>query len=107
MLIILVLGILVDSLVFGTHRPSHPPPPGAGRLMGGHVVWLTGLPSAGKSTIAAAVAERLADEATPCRCSTATRCAPSCAPTWATAAPTATRTCAASATWPTCWPATV
>jgi adenylylsulfate kinase len=29
--------------------------------MGGHVVWLTGLPSAGKSTIAAAVAEHLAD----------------------------------------------
>jgi adenylylsulfate kinase len=29
--------------------------------MGGHVIWLTGLPSAGKSTIAAAVAERLAD----------------------------------------------
>jgi len=29
--------------------------------MGGHVVWLTGLPSAGKSTIAAAVAEHLAE----------------------------------------------
>jgi len=30
--------------------------------MSGHVVWLTGLPSAGKSTIAAAVAERLSDD---------------------------------------------
>jgi adenylylsulfate kinase len=30
--------------------------------MGGHVVWLTGLPSAGKSTIAVALAERLAHD---------------------------------------------
>jgi adenylylsulfate kinase len=30
--------------------------------MSGHVVWLTGLPSAGKSTIAAALAERLAHD---------------------------------------------
>src|SRR5262249_30815370 len=40
-------------------RPAHPPPPWIGAAVTGAVVWLTGLPSAGKSTIAAALAARL------------------------------------------------
>ena len=71
----------------------------------GRTVWLTGLPSAGKTTIAppwpsacrrrGAVEVLDGDEAVQAIC----------APTSATAGPTATRTCAASATWPTCCPA--
>ena len=44
----------------------------------GATVWLTGLPSAGKTTLATALAERLrARASTGWSCSTATRCASS------------------------------
>ena len=73
----------------------------------GATVWLTGLPSAGKTTIAHALAEPAARaRATGSRCSTATRSASSSPRASASAARTGTPTCSASASSPNCSPAT-
>ncbi|WP_274388918.1 adenylyl-sulfate kinase [Streptomyces cavernae] len=72
----------------------------------GATVWLTGLPSAGKTTIARTLAAGCGPRATALRSSTATRSAASCRPGSASAARTATPMSSASGRSPRFSPAT-
>jgi hypothetical protein len=70
--------------------------------MNGHrgaVLWMTGLPAAGKSKIAANLKRALFDRATGCSCSTETTCGAGCMPISGFRGRIAPRISAASAKW--------
>ena len=70
----------------------------------GATIWLTGLPSSGKSAIAAALEAQLVGSGTAPTCSTATTCATACPATSGSTPARAPRTSAAPARRRACWP---